>query len=925
MERKLLLVLGACMAMSLSACSFGFSGNYSAGAKSSVSSDDGNRGQSSSSALSLTPEVAAAAAAVKDEYKVEPFNQYKNETGEVMPYVVSSAETTDGKDQYQLYGGVIRRVPVQLTSNYYIATTAANFTIQYSTTDYLQYVVNEDASTSKKYTHIWSTRPSGTAYATDTNGKSNYHVSISAVGTVGYVGAGGAASSGKADYSSIVSNRSNSWSYGNGSSGYHTYQSFSQVIQEYPLPSNIEFTLSEAAPGVYRYGTFVDCDLYYYAQVHVKNSVLVVDDLSAQLSPILASTVQGLDYTSDLALKDKTDWYSFLVTPRFDVTESYLWNLDYFIQTKYETFPIPVEVASNEYFDFRDDGKGNLILYKLGSTGRVLSEIRVPDVVNGKQVVAIDEDAFYNDQAIRYVYLPTSVVDIRNGAFKGCSKLIRVDIAGKVTNFGDEAFANCPYLRFLNVPSSLISMGYGVFTNTLRLPFLFEDTKCYLGDTDNPHFILVNASTGGTAFDISPDTKLIAGGAFEDCSSTKTLDLTLPDGLIFVGSHAFENCSLRSVVLPSSMTSISDDCFKNCSALESITIPSSITSIGMDVFWSCFSLASISIPASVTLIGAGAFGGCSGLTKSEFASIESLCAIYFGDGIGNPLYWTNHLYIHGNETEVKELVVPSSVASIGAHAFEGCSGLTSVSIPSSVTSIGYQAFKDCNKLIKAEFASIESLCTMDFGSQASNPLIYANHLYFHGNEAEVTEVVMPSSVTSIPSFAFAGDSGLCSVTIPSSVTSIGGYAFYYCSDLDSVTIPSSVTSIANYTFYDCLDLGSLTIPSSVTTIGNYAFVGCLHLDSLIIPSSVTSIGDGAFGDCISMSSLIIPSSVTSIGKNAFTGCENAKIYCQATLMPSNWDEDWNGTSMDKGGTVYWYSETSKAGCWHYVSGVPTLW
>jgi hypothetical protein len=43
------------------------------------------------------------------------------------------------------------------------------------------------------------------------------------------------------------------------------------------------------------------------------------------------------------------------------------------------------------------------------------------------------------------------------------------------------------------------------------------------------------------------------------------------------------------------------------------------------------------------------------------------------------------------------------------------------------------------------------------------------------------------------------------------------------------------------------------------------------------------------------------------------------------LMPSNWDEDWNGTSMDKGGTVYWYSETSKAGCWHYVSGVPTLW
>jgi hypothetical protein len=62
-----------------------------------------------------------------------------------------------------------------------------------------------------------------------------------------------------------------------------------------------------------------------------------------------------------------------------------------------------------------------------------------------------------------------------------------------------------------------------------------------------------------------------------------------------------------------------------------------------------------------------------------------------------------------------------------------------------------------------------------------------------------------------------------------------------------------------------------------------------------------------------------------MGKNAFTGCKNAKIYCQATLMPSNWDEHWNGTSMDKGGTVYWYSETSNTGCWHYVNGVPTLW
>ena len=39
------------------------------------------------------------------------------------------------------------------------------------------------------------------------------------------------------------------------------------------------------------------------------------------------------------------------------------------------------------------------------------------------------------------------------------------------------------------------------------------------------------------------------------------------------------------------------------------------------------------------------------------------------------------------------VTIPSSVTSIGYHAFENCSGLKSVTIPSSVTSIGREAFR----------------------------------------------------------------------------------------------------------------------------------------------------------------------------------------------------------------------------------------
>ena len=136
----------------------------------------------------------------------------------------------------------------------------------------------------------------------------------------------------------------------------------------------------------------------------------------------------------------------------------------------------------------------------------------------------------------------------------------------------------------------------------------------------------------------------------------------------------------------------------------------------------------------------------------------------------------------------------------------------------------------------------------------------------------LTNLTIPSSVTSIGESAFRYCRGLTSLTIPSSVTSIGESAFEYCRSLTSLTIPSSVTKIRHYAFRYCSGLTSLTIPSSVTSIGMYAFSGCCVLTNLTIPSSVTSIGSYAFEGCNGLTNLTIPSSVTSIGWNAFSDC-----------------------------------------------------
>ena len=55
-------------------------------------------------------------------------------------------------------------------------------------------------------------------------------------------------------------------------------------------------------------------------------------------------------------------------------------------------------------------------------------------------------------------------------------------------------------------------------------------------------------------------------------------------------------------------------------------------------------------------------------------------------------------------------------------------------------------------------------------------------------QRDLTDIVIPNSVTSIGNWTFGGCSSLASITIPNSVTSIGNYVFNYCTSLTSVTL-----------------------------------------------------------------------------------------------------------------------------------------
>ena len=214
-------------------------------------------------------------------------------------------------------------------------------------------------------------------------------------------------------------------------------------------------------------------------------------------------------------------------------------------------------------------------------------------------------------------------------------------------------------------------------------------------------------------------------------------------------------------------------------------------------------------------------------------------------------------------------------------AFSFCRSLSEIVIPSSVTSIGKGAFSDCRSL--SEIVIPSSVASIGDGAFSSC--------------SSLSEIVFPSSVTSIGDSAFSGCRSLSEIVIPSSVTSIGHHAFYGCRSLSEIVIPSSVTSIGHHAFYGCRSLSEIVIPSSVTSIGKVAFARCDSLSEIVIPSSVTSIGDWAFSGCDSLSEIVIPSSVTSIGDRAFCGCSSLKyISIPKSVIGLNGNPfaEWNG-------------------------------
>jgi hypothetical protein len=548
-------------------------------------------------------------------------------------------------------------------------------------------------------------------------------------------------------------------------------------------------------------------------------------------------------------------------------------------------------------------------------------KLNVSDLGGDRNASGSVGNALYTNTT-KYVYLDlfgSNFTSIPAGAFNGCTNLSGIIIPNTVTSIGNVAFGGCTSLTAINVDStnSAYSSQDGVLYNKDKTSLI----QYPMGKTDST-FTIPNGVT--------------SIGNFQRITSLTSI--TIPNTVTSIGS--FSSCTgLTSITIPDSVTnSIGNQYFYGCTSLTSVTIGNGVTSIGNQAFQGCTSLTSVTIGNGVTSIGTQAFSGCTGLTSVTIGSgLTSIANINFSDftkltainvDSANSEYSSQDGILYNKaKTQIVfvpkgitgAITIPNTVTSIPNSAFSGCTGLTGITIGNGVTSIGDYAFNGCTVLTGITIGSgVTSIASNAFNNcngltginvdSANSAYSSQDDILYNKAKTQIVfvpkgktgAVTIPNTVTSIPSSAFSGCTGLTSVTIPDSVTSIGGSAFSGCTGLTSVTIPDGVTSIGSSAFNGCTSLASIIVPDSVASIGNNAFAGTQWFnnqpDGLVYAGKVAykykgtmdsgyitlldgtkGITDEAFKAYTDLRSVTIPDGVTNIGNSAFENCVNLML------------------------------------------------
>ena len=479
---------------------------------------------------------------------------------------------------------------------------------------------------------------------------------------------------------------------------------------------------------------------------------------------------------------------------------------------------------------------------------------------------------FADRNKLTSIVLPETLECIDYDAFRYCNGLTSIDIPASVRYFGDRVFCNCSNLTTVTGMKGL--------------------TDCISWDP-----------FGGTAI----TEPLYGGSIFLYMPPSMTGSYEVPAGIKMTAAGSMRNSQLSSIILPGSLTDLGDDTFQDCHYLTEIYCYAPVPPICHSGVWqfgfdmgACtvyvpetsveayqnaeewrdmgrivgFSVGelvdmTINVPTAGTLNdelfdAAVAEAGISDKTLIKNLTVTgSLNAddVAYLNALPSTLYYMEKLDMSGTTldgnaitdrmfyaTTYKNIVLPSSVTSIGNEAFRSSRRLTGITLPESLQTIGEYAFA----------------------------------------QTGLTNIEIPDAVTTMGHRMLQECGALTSIKIGNGITEIPECWAGSCNNLNEITLPESLQTIGEYAFAQT-GLTSIEIPDAVTWMGHRMLQGCGALTSIKIGNGITEIPECWAEFCDNLNEVTLGKKVSNIRWRAFPGFNIRNVYSYSKFPPS-WDD-----------------------------------
>ena len=392
-----------------------------------------------------------------------------------------------------------------------------------------------------------------------------------------------------------------------------------------------------------------------------------------------------------------------------------------------ETAVLPAGVTWLGVETFRNSGLISIVIpdsvEHIGEEAGVAAEVgtknylfadcaRLTSVVLSSNLVTMSAYCFYNCAALESITyngyegegnsLPKTLTVVGSYAFTNTQSLLQLDMPA-VKDVGQYVFGDTDKkegetslasgIVTVSMPS-LETVGVGLFRNCTALE----------------------------SVTLNNNLKALGSYMFANCTALK--NITLPEELTYMNTYTFQNSGLTSIVIPSKVEHMGKtadtaattlevvNLFDGCESLTSVTLPAGLLTMGSYVFRNCTSLVKVTysgyegeynaLPETLSILGSSSFANCAFDNISIPEALKSTnSSVFSGCNLVRVAYNAIAMTTTGvlkDMTNLTQVVFGDKVESLPGHSFYGCVNLQNVTLPDSIETIGHDAFRDCNAM-----------------------------------------------------------------------------------------------------------------------------------------------------------------------------------------------------------------------------------